>query len=104
MYNMLTWRVFAETVTYSIVTILVAPQPSQVLPQTSQEVPQPTQGVTQPSQGVPQPTQGVTQPTQILLQPSQGTPPPTSVVNNSDRAVVNENGMFVHVIIVTTVN
>ena len=117
MYNMLTGRVFAETVTYSIVTILVAPQLSQVLPQTSQGVPQPTQGVTQPSQGVPlptqgvlqptqevpQPTQGVTQPTQILLQPSQRAPPPTSVVNNSNPAVVNENGMFVHVIIVTTV-
>ena len=82
---------------YSIVTISVAPQPSQVLPQPSQEVPQPMQGVLQP-------TREVTQPTQEVIQPSQGALPPTSGVNSSNPAVVNEKGMLVHVIIVTTVN
>ena len=98
MYNMLTWRVLQrQSHTYSIVTISVASQPSQVLPQPSQEVPQPTQGVLQPIREVTQPTQEVIQLSQVAL-------PPTSGVNNSNPAVVNEKGMLVHVIIATTVN
>ena len=69
MQTMLTWSVFAETVTYSIVTILVAPQPTQ---------------------GVPQ--------------PSQEASPSTSGVYRSNPAVVAEYGMFVHIVIVTSVN
>ena len=63
------WRDFAETVTYFIVTILVAPRP-----------------------------------TQAVIQPSQEAPPPTSGVYSNNAAVVAEYGMFVHIIIVTTVN
>ena len=53
---------FAETATYSIVPILVAPHPSL------------------------------------------GAPPPTSGVYSRNPAVVAEYGMFVHIIILTTVN
>ena len=59
---------FTETATYSIITILAGPQPTQ-------EVPQPTQGA----------------------------PPPPGVYS-SNLAVVAEYGMFVHIIILTTVN
>ena len=36
---------FAETVTYSIITILAVPQPTQEVPQPSQGAPPPTSGV-----------------------------------------------------------
>ena len=60
---------FAEIVTYSIITILAGPQPTQ-------EVPQPSQGAT----------------------------PSISAVYSSNPAVVAEYGMFVNIIILTTVN
>ena len=67
---------FAVIVTYSIMTILAGPQATQEVPQPTQEIPQPSQGAT----------------------------PPTSGVYSSNPAVAAKYGMFVHFMILATVN
>ena len=69
-------------------------QPSQGVPQTSQGLPQQSEGLSQQSEGVPQQSQ-------VGPKPSQGAPPPMSGVCSTTPTVVTENGMFVHINIIS---